>query len=76
MINPIWRGRLAIGDVLIPLRRRDPIVALIHAALTLRRLARDGARDAMQLIKEPRALSAQLPGFGRLTAAASAAPAA
>jgi len=51
MINPIWRGRLAIGDVLIPLRRRDPIVALIHAALTLRRLARDGARDAMQLIR-------------------------
>jgi len=37
--------------VLIPLRRRDPIVALIHAALTLRRLARDGARDAMQLIR-------------------------
>ena len=24
MINPIWRGRLAIGDVLIPLYRRDP----------------------------------------------------
>ena len=24
MINPIWRGRLAIGDVLIPLRRHDP----------------------------------------------------
>ena len=23
MINPIWRGRLAIGDVLIPLRRGD-----------------------------------------------------
>ena len=36
MINPIWRGRLAIGDVLIPLRRRDPLVALIHAALGLR----------------------------------------
>lgn len=33
MINPIWRGRLAIGDVLIPLRRNDPVVALIHAAL-------------------------------------------
>jgi len=51
MINPIWRGRLAIGDVLIPLRRRDPIVALIHAALTLRRLARDVARDARQSIR-------------------------
>ena len=76
MINPIWRGRLAIGDVLIPLRPHDPMVALIHAALTLRRLVRDGARDVMQVDQEPRALSAQLPGFGRLTAAASAAPAA
>ena len=34
MINPIWRGRLAIGDVLIPLRRNDPVVALIDAAMT------------------------------------------
>ena len=34
MINPIWRGRFAIGDVLIPLRRNDPVVSLIHAALT------------------------------------------
>ena len=33
MINPIWRGRLAIGDVLIPLRRGDPVVSLIRAAL-------------------------------------------
>ena len=76
MINPIWRGRLAIGDVLIPLRPHDPVAALIHAALTLRRLVRDGARDVMQVDQEPRALSAQLPEFGKLTAAASAAPAA
>ena len=33
MINPIWRGRFAVGDVLIPLRRNDPIVALVHGAL-------------------------------------------
>ena len=33
MINPIWRGRLAIGDMLIPLRRHDPVVSLIRAAL-------------------------------------------
>ena len=51
MINPIWRDRLAIGDVLIPLRPHDPVAALIHAALTLRRLAREGARDVMQVIK-------------------------
>ena len=36
MINPIWRGRLKIGDVLIPLRPRDPVVSVIHAALTAR----------------------------------------
>ena len=51
MINPIWRGRLAIGDVLIPLRRRDPMVALIHAAWTLHRLAHDVARGTVQLIR-------------------------
>ena len=44
MINPIWRGRLAIGDVLIPLRRGDPVVPLIRAALALaRRDPRAGA---------------------------------
>ena len=37
MINPIWRGRLAIGDVLIPLRRRDPVVPLVRASLALRK---------------------------------------
>jgi CelD/BcsL family acetyltransferase involved in cellulose biosynthesis len=54
MINPIWRGRLAIGDVLIPLRRRDPVVAMIHTALTLRRLAREPARRAVQFIRKRR----------------------
>ena len=44
MINPIWRGRLAIGDVLIPLRRRDPVVSLIRAALALRSAIREPAR--------------------------------
>ena len=52
MINPIWRGRLAIGDVLIPLRRNDPAVAAIHAALTLRRLIREPARRAVRLIRK------------------------
>lgn len=54
MINPIWRGRLAIGDVLIPLRRRDPIVALIHGSLSLRRMIREPARRAVRLIREQR----------------------
>ncbi len=51
MINPIWRGRFAIGDVLIPLRRGDPVVPLVHAALTLRRLAYASMRGAVHLIR-------------------------
>jgi len=44
MINPIWRGRLAIGDVLIPLRPRDPVVSLIPRRAGLRKLvSRAGA---------------------------------
>jgi CelD/BcsL family acetyltransferase involved in cellulose biosynthesis len=52
MINPIWRGRFAIGDVLIPLRRRDPMVALIHAALVTRGYAREAARRAIDLLRK------------------------
>ena len=52
MINPIWRGRLAIGDVLIPLRRGDPVAALVQSALTLRRLAREPARRAVRFIRK------------------------
>jgi CelD/BcsL family acetyltransferase involved in cellulose biosynthesis len=51
MINPIWRGRFAIGDVLIPVRRGDPVVPLIHAALTLRRFVYESARRAVHLIR-------------------------
>jgi CelD/BcsL family acetyltransferase involved in cellulose biosynthesis len=40
MINPIWRGRLTIGDVLLPLRRNDPMVPVIHAALRAHGFAR------------------------------------
>jgi len=51
MINPIWRGRFAIGDVLIPLRKNDPVVPLIHAALRLRMWGRDAARRALRVIR-------------------------
>jgi CelD/BcsL family acetyltransferase involved in cellulose biosynthesis len=51
MINPIWRGRLAIGDVLIPLRARDPVVTTIHATLTLRQVARNMARRALHAMR-------------------------
>jgi CelD/BcsL family acetyltransferase involved in cellulose biosynthesis len=51
MINPVWRGRLAIGDVLIPLRRNDPVVPLIQAALVLRQFAHAMARRAVHFIR-------------------------
>jgi CelD/BcsL family acetyltransferase involved in cellulose biosynthesis len=52
MINPIWRGRLKIGDVLIPLRPRDPVVSIIHAALTIRRMVRELARRMVHVIRD------------------------
>jgi CelD/BcsL family acetyltransferase involved in cellulose biosynthesis len=54
MINPIWRGRLAIGDVLIPLRRHAPVVTLIRAALALRRAIREPARRAVRFLRQRR----------------------
>ncbi len=58
MINPIWRGRLAIGDVLVPLRSNDPVVSLIHAAMTLRRSIREPARRAVHFIRKRQEKSA------------------
>lgn len=52
MINPIWRGRLAIGDVLLPLRRSNVVATLAQTALTLRKLAREPARRAIHFIRE------------------------
>ena len=52
MINPIWRGRFAIGDVLIPLATHDPMVAAIHAVLVTRNLARAAARSARHVIRK------------------------
>jgi CelD/BcsL family acetyltransferase involved in cellulose biosynthesis len=54
MINPIWRGRFAIGDVLLPLRARDPVVELIHAALLARRSATELARRGVHFIRSRR----------------------
>jgi hypothetical protein len=51
MINPIWRGRFAIGDVLIPLRRNDPVVPFIHAAMMLRSGIRELAKRAVHVIR-------------------------
>ena len=54
MINPIWRGRFAIGDVLIPLATHDPVVPVIHAALVVRNLARSAARGVLYFIRKSR----------------------
>lgn len=51
MIDPIWRERLAIGDVLVPLRPRDPVVVLLHAALLVRRHGREAARSALHFAR-------------------------
>lgn len=44
MIEPIWRERLRIGDVLLPLYRRDSTVAIARAVLAARTRLRDAAR--------------------------------
>lgn len=54
MINPIWRGRFAIADVLIPLRPNDPMVTLIHAALVAQHSLRGLARKGIRLLRERR----------------------
>lgn len=54
MIDPIWRGRLVIGDVLIPLSRRDPFVPAIRLGLALRKLAREPARRLVHTIRKLR----------------------
>jgi CelD/BcsL family acetyltransferase involved in cellulose biosynthesis len=51
MINPIWRGRFAIGDVLIPLRRNDPAASAIYVAMMLRQQAREFARRTVRVIR-------------------------
>jgi hypothetical protein len=52
MIDPIWRGRLAIGDVLIPLRRGDPVVPLTRVALALRDAIREPVRRLVHLLRK------------------------
>jgi CelD/BcsL family acetyltransferase involved in cellulose biosynthesis len=51
MINPIWRGRFAIGDVLIPLRPSDPMVSLVHAALVARQRVLGLARRSVRALR-------------------------
>jgi hypothetical protein len=58
MINPIWRGRFAVGDVLIPLRAGDPVVSIVYGAMKVRETARAQARRAVRFIRRSKAKSA------------------
>lgn len=51
MIDPIWRGRLAIGDVLIPLRPNDPVAGVIFTALKWRQRGMDKARSVVRKLR-------------------------
>jgi CelD/BcsL family acetyltransferase involved in cellulose biosynthesis len=52
MINPIWRGRFAIGNVVIPLRKNDPVISLIETALRARLAALRLARRGVHAIRD------------------------
>jgi len=54
MINPIWRGRFAIGDVMIPLRQHDPMVSLIETTLRARLFALYVARRGVHFVRNLR----------------------
>jgi hypothetical protein len=51
MIEPIWRNRMAIGDVLLPLYRHDPMLNAIHAALAARAFLRRHARSIVKKLR-------------------------
>jgi CelD/BcsL family acetyltransferase involved in cellulose biosynthesis len=51
MINPIWRARLRMADVIIPLRRRDAVVPVIHAVMKMRQGAREIARQIVHRLR-------------------------
>lgn len=51
MIDPIWGERLAIGDVVLPLHRNDPVAALTYTALSLRHRAREQAKQIVRRLR-------------------------
>lgn len=51
MIEPIWRGRLPIGDLIIPLQRHDPVAALTIAALRARAKLRTKLRTVVHTLR-------------------------
>ena len=51
LIEPIWRGRMQMGDVMIPLRAHDPWVPVIRTALRLHQAAEHSARRAIRAVR-------------------------
>jgi CelD/BcsL family acetyltransferase involved in cellulose biosynthesis len=51
MIDPIWRGRLVIGDLVVPLKRYSPVVPALVAAIKARARARSLARQTINQLR-------------------------
>lgn len=51
MIDPIWRGRLVIGDVIVPLKRHSPIPSALVVAIKARTRARSLARQTITQLR-------------------------
>jgi len=55
MINPIWRERFTIGDLVIPLKAGDPLFPVILTALRAHRALDSAARAALHAIRRLKA---------------------
>jgi CelD/BcsL family acetyltransferase involved in cellulose biosynthesis len=51
MIDHVWRERLAVGDLMIPTRRNDPLASISASMILGRRRARDEAKRLFQIAK-------------------------
>ena len=51
MIGPLWRGRMHMGDMIIPLAPRDPVFIAISTALRLRHGLRESLRPLVRFIR-------------------------
>jgi CelD/BcsL family acetyltransferase involved in cellulose biosynthesis len=51
MIGPLWRGRMRMGDMIIPLAPRDPVFVAISTALRLRHGLRESLRPLVRFIR-------------------------
>lgn len=52
MIDPIWRERIAIGDVVLPLYKNDPVALLTYAALSVRHRTREIAKRILKRLRK------------------------